>query len=74
LDAGARWHNLGTAFAVAGPFDGSRAAIVDDVITTGATVNALARALKSSGAIHVEAWAVARTLPDGASVQAMRNT
>jgi len=40
---------------------GRRLAIVDDVITTGATVNSLARALSGAGAEHVEAWAVART-------------
>jgi predicted amidophosphoribosyltransferase len=36
-------------------------AIVDDVITTGATVNALARTLLDAGASRCEAWAVART-------------
>jgi predicted amidophosphoribosyltransferase len=40
---------------------GLRVAIVDDVITTGATVNALAAALKAAGASRVEAWGVART-------------
>jgi ComF family protein len=74
LKGGARWHNLGMAFAADGPLDGARAVIVDDVITTGATVNAVARALKTAGAAHVEAWAVARTLQDGASTQAVRKT
>ena len=41
---------------------GRRIAIVDDVITTGATVNALAAALLAAGAVEVHAWAVARTL------------
>ena len=42
-----------------------RIAIVDDVVTTGATVNALAAALTEAGACRVEAWAVARaTGPD----------
>ena len=35
--------------------------IVDDVVTTGATVNALARCLKGAGARKVDVWAVART-------------
>ena len=38
-------------------------AIVDDVITTGATVNTLAGAVLDAGATHVEAWVVARTPP-----------
>jgi predicted amidophosphoribosyltransferase len=35
-------------------------AIVDDVMTTGSTVDALAQALKRAGCRRVEAWAVAR--------------
>ncbi len=35
-------------------------AIVDDVVTTGATVFALARALKSAGVTRIELWCVAR--------------
>lgn len=49
------------AFAVTRDFTGLRVAIVDDVITTGATVNALAQALEAAGAVRVDAWAVART-------------
>ena len=40
---------------------GGHVAIVDDVVTTGATVNALARCLKAAGATRVDVWAVART-------------
>ena len=40
---------------------GGHVAIVDDVVTTGATVNALARCLKGAGASRVDVWAVART-------------
>ena len=51
---------------VAGVFEGRAAidghvAIVDDVVTTGATVNALARCLKKAGARRVDVWAIART-------------
>lgn len=53
------------AFAVERSFAGLRVAIVDDVITTGATVNALARALEDAGAARVDAWAVARTPAPG---------
>lgn len=50
------------AFAVDRELAGARLAIVDDVITTGATVNSLAAELLRAGAQTVEAWAVARTL------------
>ncbi|MFM8759016.1 MAG: ComF family protein, partial [Methylophilaceae bacterium] len=36
-------------------------AIVDDVMTTGASLNELARQLKQHGAAHVQCWLVART-------------
>lgn len=42
---------------------GKHIAIVDDVMTTGASIGELARALKQSGACEVSAWVVARTLP-----------
>ncbi len=50
------------AFSVSRRLDGGSIAIIDDVITTGATVNSLAGALYEAGASLVEAWAVARTL------------
>ena len=42
---------------------GKRIAIVDDVMTTGASLNELAKTLKKAGASHVECWVIARTLP-----------
>jgi ComF family protein len=42
---------------------GKHIAIVDDVMTTGASIGELARALKQAGASDVSAWVVARTLP-----------
>jgi len=59
----ARQKNLRGAFACAPHVAGKRIAIVDDVMTTGASLNELARALKRAGATEVEAWVVARTLP-----------
>ena len=44
-------------------FSGKRIAIVDDVMTTGASLNELAKTLKQAGATHVECWVIARTLP-----------
>jgi ComF family protein len=38
-------------------------ALVDDVMTTGATLGAAALALRDAGAVRVECWVVARTLP-----------
>jgi ComF family protein len=53
--------NVATAFVVDRNVRGLRLAIVDDVVTTGATVNALATALCAAGAANCVAWAVART-------------
>ena len=61
LSRAARRRNLRGAFT-ARDCRGLHVAVVDDVITTGSTVAALARALRQAGAASVEAWAVARTL------------
>ena len=42
---------------------GKHVAIVDDVMTTGASMGELAQALKLAGVNEVSAWVVARTLP-----------
>jgi len=57
--------NLRGAFAVREPgrVAGRSVLIVDDVTTTGATVDALAGALLRSGAAHVSAFTLARTPP-----------
>ena len=44
-------------------FQGKRVAIIDDVMTSGASLNELAKTLKKAGAVHVECWVIARTLP-----------
>jgi ComF family protein len=62
LDRAERLRGPRRAFRVNRRFEALRVAIVDDVITTGATVNALASALKGAGATRVEAWAVARSV------------
>ncbi len=58
-----RAKNVRGAFAAETCVAGMRIAIVDDVMTTGATLASAAGALQRAGARSVEAWAVARTLP-----------
>ncbi len=62
-----RWRNVAGAFAVrpAGAnLAGQRLALVDDVMTTGATLGAAAQALRDAGALDVQLWVVARTPVD----------
>ena len=56
--------NMRGAFACGGDLAGLRIAVVDDVMTTGATLDEFARTLKKSGAARVENWVVARTARD----------
>lgn len=63
LSAAERRRNLRAAFAADSMVRGARVAIVDDVITTGSTVAAVAQSLRRAGAAEIQAWVVART-PD----------
>jgi ComF family protein len=56
-----RRRNVAAAFLVQGPVP-ARVALVDDVYTTGATVNAAASALRQGGARRVEVVTFARTI------------
>ncbi len=61
----ARRRNLRGAFTCSGNVRGRRIALVDDVMTTGTSLDELAATLKQAGAMEVETWVVARTLPPG---------
>jgi ComF family protein len=54
--------NLRAAFDCRIPLHGARIILFDDVMTTGATLGAAARALTDQGAAHVRVWTCARTV------------
>lgn len=62
LDREERMHNLRGAFRVRSPkfFPGKRVLLVDDVLTTGATVNECGRVLREAGAASVLVFTLAR--------------
>jgi ComF family protein len=65
LPRAAREHNLGGAFVAdpeqRGDVAGRAVALVDDVLTTGATAREATLALKRAGAASVQVWTLART-------------
>lgn len=63
LDHKERVRNIRGAFSSAGEVAGKKLAVVDDVMTSGATVNELAKTLLRAGAAEVRVWVVARALP-----------
>jgi len=67
LPAAERHRNVHDAFRLAGnphrrPLDGSCLVVVDDVMTTGATLNACARVLKRAGVAEIRALTAARVV------------
>jgi ComF family protein len=56
-----RTQSLRGSFLITKPLNGESVVIVDDVMTTGATVNTLATELKKAGAGRVSVWVLART-------------
>jgi ComF family protein len=63
LERTARWENMSGAFRMKQGFDvrGRNLLVIDDVFTTGATVNACAQALAQAGAGQVAVLTVARS-------------
>jgi ComF family protein len=59
----ARARNVRGAFRCTPALERASIALVDDVMTTGATLEELAATLKRAGAAHVVNWVVARTAP-----------
>jgi predicted amidophosphoribosyltransferase len=60
----ARKRNVKGAFTFTGSCDviaGKQVAVVDDILTSMATVNEISRVLKAAGAATVHAWVFART-------------
>lgn len=62
LSLKARIKNIRGAFVCDLDLSGRRVALVDDVMTSGASLNELARAVLKAGAAEVHCWVVARTL------------
>ena len=60
LRAAARRRNLRDAFRVTLPLHGVHVAVIDDVLTTGATVAALTGVLRAAGAARIQVWSLAR--------------
>ncbi|HEY1773239.1 MAG TPA: ComF family protein [Gammaproteobacteria bacterium] len=60
LDAAERKKNLRDAFAMKASVQGMHVALLDDVVTTGATAETLARTFKEAGAARVSLWSVCR--------------
>jgi ComF family protein len=58
-----RAKNVRGAFACELDLAGMAIAVIDDVMTTGASLAEFARVLRAAGATRVENWVVARTLP-----------
>ena len=67
LSRAERAKNLSAAFELCGSVAGARIVVVDDVLTTGSTMNEIAKVLKRGKAARVEVLTFAR-VPDGASL------
>lgn len=64
LDRDTRRRNVGRAFALTRALHGAHVGVVDDVMTSGATLDALAHTLKAAGARRVTNFVALRTPKD----------
>jgi len=60
LSGTTRRRNLRHAFRLDTPIPYDHVALIDDVVTTGSTLNELAKALRQSGVKTIQIWAIAR--------------
>lgn len=58
--AAKRYKNVHRAFAVKSDFKAKHVAIIDDVMTTGHTINELSCVLREAGVTAIQVWCVAR--------------
>ncbi|MEK6594756.1 MAG: ComF family protein [Pseudomonadota bacterium] len=58
----ARAQNVRGAYVCDADLQGKKVAVIDDVMTTGATLNEIAKNLRRAGAVHISGWMVARAL------------
>jgi ComF family protein len=62
LDLATRQHNLRGAFSCHFNLQGKRVALIDDVMTSGSSLNELAEVVRNAGASEIQTWVLARTL------------
>lgn len=56
-----RQSNMNKAFAVQAIIPARHVALIDDVVTTGATINAVSKTLRTAGIERIDVWSIART-------------
>jgi len=62
LDLKTRQRNLRGAFVCNIDLSGKRVALIDDVMTSGSSLDELASVVRKAGAVEIRAWVLARTL------------
>lgn len=60
LSGAKRRRNLRNAFQLVAPIPYQHVALIDDVVTTGSTLNELAKVLRQGGVKTIQIWAIAR--------------